>query len=312
MIQILNNQKINLRNILIILIALMPVSLMIGSAVINSFIIIIDLIFIIILIIEKKFDFLNKKTFYLLLFLWIFLIINMLMSSEIENSISRSIGFFRYIIFIFAIKFVLNKNKKDDKIIFISWLILFLIVSLDIIFESIFGFNTLGFNNNLPGRISSFLNDELKIGNYYFGFILLALSLIFYNYNKNYLFFLSLISFILIAFLTGERSNFIKIFIVTTFFFFIADKTNIFKKFFTILILFFFSFLIISQNINYKDRFLTQTFVTFSKQNYSIINYLKISPYGAHYDAAIKIFKSNPFLVLDLKILELKVGKKKI
>ena len=34
---------------------------------------------------------------------------------------------------------------------------------------------------------------------------------------------------------------------------------------------------------------------------------LKMSTYGAHYDAAIKIFNDNKFLELDLKILEWKV-----
>ena len=198
--QIFNNQKLNLKNTLIILIACVPFSLMLGSAVINIFIILIDLIFIIILVNEKKLNYLNNKTFYLLLFLWVSLIINMIMSSEIENSVSRSIGFLRYIIFIFAFKFIFNENENSNKFIFFTWFILFLIVSLDIIFESIFGFNTLGFNNNLPGRISSFLNDELKIGNYYFGFILLALSFIFYNFKKNYLFLFSLILFYLILF----------------------------------------------------------------------------------------------------------------
>ena len=94
-------------------------------------------------------------------------------------------------------------------------------------------------------------------------------------------------------------------------FFFIIDKTSILKKFFIILIFFFFSFLIISQNINYKDRFLTQTFGTFSKQNYNIINYIKVSPYGAHYDAAIKIFKSNPLFGVGLKNFRIESGKEK-
>ena len=84
----------------------------------------------------------------------------------------------------FAIKFILNKDNTHDKIIFTAWLSLFLIVTFDIIFETIFGYNTLGFQNNFPGRISSFLNNELKIGNYYFGFILLSLSCIFYNTKK--------------------------------------------------------------------------------------------------------------------------------
>lgn len=311
MTQLLNIKKINLKNILIVFIAILPITLMIGSAVINTFVLLIDFLFLIIIIKEKKINYLNNNTFYLLIFLWTSLIINMLMSSEIDNSISRSFGFFRYILFIFAIKFILNKDKFHDKIIFSCWSLIFLIISFDIIFESLFGFNTLGFNNNLPGRISSFLNDELKIGNYYFGFILLTLSFIFYNFKKNYLFYLSIILFIFIAFLTGERSNFIRIFIISIIFFFIVDKTFLYKKILIISVFFISSILVISQNINYKDRFVTQTITGLSKHNYNIINYIKFSPYGAHYDASLKIFKSYPFFGVGLKNFRMESGKEK-
>ena len=153
----------------------------------------------------------------------------MTLSLSIENSFSRTFGFIRFIFFIFAIKFVLNKNKVDDKIIFFSWIAIFSIVTVDIIFESIFGFNTLGFSNNFPGRISSFLHDELKIGNYYFGFVLLSLSFIYYNYKKSY-FLLFLVFFIFVSFLIGERSNFIKVFTLIFIFFFLVDKMNLWKK----------------------------------------------------------------------------------
>ena len=179
--ELIQNYKLEPRTFLIFSIALFPLTLLIGSSFINSSIVLIDILFLFILIKEKKLSFLKNQSFYILLFLWATLIINMILSINIENSLSRSIGFIRFIFFIFAIKFVLNKNKNDDRLIFISWSIIFFIVTIDIIFELIFGFNTLGFQNNLPGRISSFLNDELKIGNFYFGFILLTFSFIYYK-----------------------------------------------------------------------------------------------------------------------------------
>ena len=309
MIISINKNIVSLKNILLFLVSTLPITLMIGSAVINVYVLIIDFIFLFILIKNKNLAYFKNKTFYLLLFLWFSLLLNMIMSSGIENSLSRSFGFVRYIIFIFAIKFILNKNKDHDKIIFLSWSVLFIIVSFDIIFETIFGFNTLGFQNNLPGRISSFLDDELKIGNYYFGFILITLSYIFFNYKQKYLFFISIILFILIAFLTGERSNFIKIFIITTIFFFIIDQTSIWKKILSILIFLSLAFLLISQNINYKDRFITQTVGGLSKQNFNLINYIKFSPYGAHYDAAIKVFKNYPYFGVGLKNFRIESGK---
>ena len=79
----------------------------------------------------------------------------------------------------------------------------------------------------MPGRLASFLNTELKIGNYYTGFSLLALSFVF-NYfrqkKKLFVFFLSIL-IILIGFLIGERSNFIKLFIILfAFYIFFIEK----------------------------------------------------------------------------------------
>ena len=111
------------------------------------------------------------------------------------------------------------------------------LISFDIIFEVIFGFNTLGFSSYMPGRLSSFFNQELKIGNLYSSFYLVILSFILYlkssnskfgkkifkNYIFNYLFFLILF-FILISFFIGERSNLIRVIIMSTLFFFIISK----------------------------------------------------------------------------------------
>ena len=53
---------------------------------------------------------------------------------------------------------------------------IFLIVTADIIFELLFGFNTLGFRSPMPGRISSFFGDELVVGSFYHFFSLFILA----------------------------------------------------------------------------------------------------------------------------------------
>ena len=63
------------------------------------------------------------------------------------------------------------------------WFIIFLVVSVDIIFELFFGFNMLGFESVYEGRIASFTGDEVKIGGFYFGFILLSLNFIYEKKN---------------------------------------------------------------------------------------------------------------------------------
>ena len=309
--ELIKNYKLEPRTFLIFFIALFPVTLLIGSSFINSSIVLIDILFLFLLIKEKKLNFLKNQSFYILLLLWTVLIINMLLSINTENSLSRSIGFIRFIIFIFAIKFILNKNKTDDKLIFVSWSIIFFIVTIDIIFESIFGFNTLGFQSYLPGRVSSFLNDELKIGNFYFGFILLTLSFIYYKLKSDKIFIIFLIFLIFVSFLIGERSNFIKIFIITFLFFLVVDKTILWKKlllFFITLALIFFT---ISKNENLKERFYNQIFVNLVEHNYDIKKFFRFTTYGAHYDTAIQIFKNHPYFGVGLKNYRIESGKAK-
>ena len=132
--------------ILCILIALLPVALLSGSLIINSFHIIICLIFFIELIKERKINFLNNDFFYLLLFLWFSFIINLIFSTVPEATLPRALGFVRFIFLVFAIKYIFNLQKENySKIILIVWFITFLIVTLDLVFEYFFGKNILGF-----------------------------------------------------------------------------------------------------------------------------------------------------------------------
>ena len=51
------------------------------------------------------------------------------------------------------------------------WTIIFVIISIDLIYEYFVGVNTLGFKSYMPGRLSGFFGDELVAGYFYFGFI---------------------------------------------------------------------------------------------------------------------------------------------
>ena len=142
--------------------------------------------------------------------------------------------------------------EKEIEILKI-WTLFFIIVSLDILFEYVFGKNILGFQSQYPARITSFSGDEMKIGGYYFGFILLSL---FYlkKYKQNF-FLLLLIIFFIISLLIGERSNFIKIFIMYFLFFTFFYNISYLKKFFSIILLFYISVLIIINIPGLKSKF---------------------------------------------------------
>ena len=125
---------------------------------------------------------------------------------------------------------------------------------------------------------------------------------------KENIFLISLIFLIIVSFLTGERSNFIKIFIITFLFFLIVDKTILWKK----LLLFFITlaliFLTISKNENLKDRFYNQIFVNLIEHNYDIKKFFRFTTYGAHY-IPIQIFKNHPYFGVGLKNYRIEVVK---
>ena len=300
---LLNNNKVNADFFLLTLVIIMPSTLLIGSAVINITIFLIDILFLFILVRNKELQFLNSKTFYLLIIIWFALLINLIFSLNIESSYTRALGFIRFIILVFAIKYILNKELNFKKYIFFSWSILFLIVVVDIFFEYIFGFNTLGFKSYMHGRVASFLNDELKIGNFYNGFILIALSLIYYKFKKINLLLISLLVFIIISLLTGERSNFIKCVLMMIIFISVI-KMNIFNIKIGVPIIFLSIIIfILFQNNSIKERYINTTFHSSDKitQNLNINTYLKNSKYVAHYNTAFNMFKNYPIFGVGLK-----------
>ena len=298
---ILRLKKINLENILIFLIFTFPISLLLGSLIINISIILIDIFFIFILYRKKKFDFLNCTSFYLFLFFWLSLLINVTLSINFENSLSRSIGFVRFVFFIFAIKFIFNQNLVNRKNFFLTWFLIFLLVTFDIIFETFIGHNILGFSNNFHGRVSSFLNDELKIGNYYLGFILIALSFVYYSFKNKKYFLLFFLLFFLTALLIGERSNFLKTSVILFIFYFSIYKNSLLKHAVFAIISLSLVFIIISQQNNLKERFYNQIFINLSQHNFNLISFYKYTTYAAHHDAAFKIFRNYPIFGVGLK-----------
>ena len=150
----------------------------------------------------------------------------------------------------------------------------------------------------MPGRLAGFLNTELKIGNYYFGFILISLSYIFYNHKKY--FFPICCLFLFIALAIGERSNFIKTFIIVILFYFIISQDFFIKKIFFLFIFLILLILIGFKNDNIRLRFEGQFLKPLIDSSH-ISEYINKTQYGAHYDTAVKIFYNYPVFGSGLK-----------
>jgi len=286
--------------IIYILFSILPISIIIGSASLNLIVILIDIYFIFVMIKRKSFFF--YKIFSVLIIIWFLLILNSIFIANTFESFLRSFGFIRFIIFICAFKFFFEKNSKIFKeIIFNIWFIIFLIVTLDIFIEFFSGSNIFGFKSEYNGRIASFTNDELKIGNYYYGFVLISLTYInvYYKNSKNLLFYSLALLFLITSFLIGERSNFIKVFILIFAFIFFIDNKNFIKKLLIILIFSFVSLFIILNNSFFNSRFLVEVYNPIKEKG--IMKFIDNTSHGAHYKLAKKIYEKNKIFGVGIK-----------
>ena len=159
-------------------------------------------------------------------------------------------------------------------------------------------------------RIASFFGDELVVGAFIHGFSLFLISYLIIKNSNNYIISIIILGIIIISFLVGERSNFIKLFISIIIFSIFAFRVNIFRKILTFFILIGLIFGILNFNEEYKYRYYGQI-KSFYKAN-GLINYYKNSQYGAHQNTAIKIFKEHPLFGVGIKNFRYESGKKAI
>ena len=293
----------------ILIISCFPIFILFSSLLTNLFTVILIFFF----LNEIKFNpkyLVKDKILFLLILFWFFILISLFTSIYVENSIPRSLGFIRFILLSYAVAYYIGLNDfKYYKIIILIWFFIFFISSVDLFIEYILGFNLLGYVSYMPGRLSGFLGDELKIGNYYLGFYFLILAFSIQFFKKQFLSFFIIIFFSLIAFLIGERANFIKIILGLLIFLIFYEKIILKYKiiFFGLMI----SGAIIFVNLNdeFNTRYKKQLYTPLKTEG--VYNYLKGIPYGAHFSTAYEIFKENPISGIGLKNFYFECGKDK-
>ena len=280
-----------------LLLSLFPIFLIIGNLVINLFYI--TLFIISILNYKKKEFFYNHIIFYLLVIFLGCLFLNLFFTINFYNSVPRFLKFFLIFFFIIELQRLNFENSVDLEKIFKFWIIVFLIVTIDIIFELIFGYNSLGFTSSQKGRIASFFNDELIVGSFYHFFGLIFIGFLLKKNYPNYQILVCGIFLILISFVIGERANFLRMFISIFLILFFIIKINVFYRILSLCILIMMFILIINNSENLRKRYLNQLDTIYTKKG--IIKYFKESQYGAHQSTAFEIYKNNKLFGVGMK-----------
>ena len=295
----INTKKITSLDFLcLFLLILFPVALILGNLFINVFTLLFSISFFYNLRESKKY--LNQKIFYLLIFFFISLLINLIFSSNPTNSFPRIIKVLFIIFFIFETqRIVQNYEASYMRYVYGSWFVIFIIITIDIIFETIFGHNLIGMKSYMPGRVVSFFGDELIVGAFYHGFVLFFLSYLILRGTKNNILILTIILILLTSFIIGERSNFIKLFLSILIFTTFALKINYKIKIVTLLFITTIIITFINFNQNFKTRYFEQIKTVFTIDGYS--KFMKESQYGAHRDVAVKILNDNLFFGVGVK-----------
>ena len=306
-------------NFFLLLLLFLPISIILGSSISLTNIILLNFFFLVVLVKQKDFYFVNHISVKLIFILYLYLIFNSIISQDYEIGLSRNIGFLRLIIFFVFVNYFFFYYKNDRKLLDFWSVVLFVLI-IDVFIEYFFETNLfgLGAKDQIYGdRITSFFKDEPIVGAYLVGFIFLVFGhLLKRNNKKTFAFIFLMIAFMSVIF-TGERSNTIKVFSGIVIYLLLLDFLKIKIKLFIILLFFSIFGTILSQSEYLKIRYIDQfynmlTFKTDSekeKLSYSLL--LENSPYIRLYKSGYSVFKNFPFFGVGNKNYRVETCKKK-
>lgn len=227
-----------------------------------------------------------------------------------QNSLPRVIKVAFVFFFLIECQRLTYNNEKKINSIFKIWSIIFTVVCFDIIFEIIYGHNLMGYISPMPGRISSFFNDELVVGAFFHGFVLYFLAYLFSKYpEKKTIIAIMVLVLIMISFFIGERSNFLKVFFSLFIFSTIIFKIKPLKNILIIIFIISLITIFLNLNVSYKSRYYDQMKQIFQKDG--VANFFLNTQYGAHQIVAYEIFKNYPLFGVGIKNFRIESNKKK-
>ena len=242
---ILRNNPLLENYIINILVALIPISFIAGNLILNLNIVLLilfSLIFYKSNIFFYKINLIDKLILLAFILCLVSGLINSFQIYQLETSdhdfnvIKKTIVFFRYLIFYFVVRYLVLNEKLNFKFFFLSCFSCSIFVSLDIIYQFIFGYDIFGFKADTH-KLSGPFGDELIAGSYLqrFGIFTLFYLPIFFNIkNKNYIFLFLTAIFFLVLFsiiVSGNRMPFL-LFIMIIGSIFLFEKKS--RKYFVI------------------------------------------------------------------------------
>jgi hypothetical protein len=296
-------------NYLQFLVLLIPVLMITGSFLPDLFLSLSALSFLIYLFVNKKLDYLNHKFFYFFLIFFLILLIGSIFSDYKNESLIKSLGYIRFGIFLFVVKYLIDKKIDFIKNLGFVLISIFIVLFLDAVIQKIIGNNILGMKPPF-GRITSFFGQDIKLGGYIARIVPLLIAILFYlKFSQKFIFIIFFISFS-ITILSGERTSIFMMILITIGYFFlikISHKKKLLALSVSIIMIF-----IAIQNEEIKYRIIDNTYnqINFSQKKPFFKNAnidgtqvilhrdSTIFPriYHMYFETSLKIFKDNKFI----------------
>ena len=280
---------------------LIPLSIIIGDTVSLINILLIN-IFFLFFFFKKNINLQNRYSLIFFLLFYLYLIFNSFIAIESELTISRNIGFLRFIILFIFINYFYNYFVEDRKTLDF-WTCLILVVITDIYVEFFFGKNLFGWGARfIDGieqpdgrRIVSFFKDEPIVGAYLSGFIFLIFGYLTTKFSsKKFIPFLFLILAYFAIFFTGERSNAIKILLGILIFFSLTDYID-FKRKILLFCLFLSIIFFFYKNSDFLGNRYHGILNNFNSKD-KIINQYENNIYFKLYKSGYNVYKNSPLV----------------
>ncbi len=291
---------LNFDNFLKVLFLLMPLSFVVGPAVININIFLLFINYLLIFFIKKNINYSNllKDKFFLFFCIFFsYIIFLSLISDDALFSLKSSLSFIKFVFIFLAFNYLLSNNILTFKLTITVFVSVIFFVVFDSLFQVANGFNLVLLQPKY-GQFSGIFGDEHILGSYltrtlFFLFIFFHL---FKNNNKkiNLIFFLLLICTFFSVLFSGERTAFLNLFLFASFLFtFKVYRINLFSLIAIISILLFSCIFILNNGYLY-ERYVQKNIDQFDKFE----NVLIPVPdhYYLHYLTGFKIFKDNPII----------------
>ncbi len=272
---------------------------------------VIAILFLYELYVKKNFKYLKNNIIFFFLIFNLYLLINSVFKNPGEDSL-KIFFYWRFIIFAFAISYLIQKDKKVIRYFYYVLLLSFSLLCFDGFIQYFFKKNIIGLDLPHGPRVSSFFGDELILGSYLSRLfpILFGISILLKK-KKSFKLPVILI-FILsecIVFLSGERTSFFYMNLSCLFMIFMLQENAklrmIILSFSLILIL-----IVSIFNDDAKQRIIDQTLKDFNISNNEskVINnnqnqdiYFFTKQHDSHFRTALKMFLGNQMFGVGVK-----------